>query len=276
MANYLPVSGEFTMLSQSNINMLDLAYTHAQSAKKKTSLEVVFIKLYEKFIQTGKLSALEEKTVKDYLAVYRSEFALLKKRAKLNNQIDENVAASKQSARDNFKAQAICFYDASIRFAQERKKLNNNLVSTLSIYRAFLLGLGVFNSNEVKLVYPHIRIFARGEENKKILGLRLIKHEEMKVSMFFILRKINEKKRIVPVLQVNDVSYFTNYSSKRSKILELLTFHINQLKEDDKNRFLEYKVRYTDLAIADEILSVEQAEHNMEFNEKMIFFPLSF
>ena len=38
----------------------------------------------------------------------------------------------------------------------------------------------------------------------------------------------------------------------------------------------EYKVRYTDLAIADEILSVEQAEHNMEFNEKMIFFPLSF
>ena len=84
----------------------------------------------------------------------------------------------------------------------------------------------------------------------------------------FILRKINEKKRIVPVLQVNDVSYFTNYSSKRSKILELLTFHINQLKEDDKNRFLEYKVRYTDLAIADEILSVEQAEHNMEFNEK--------
>ena len=113
MANYLPVLGEFTMLSQANINMLDLAYTHAQSAKKKTSLEVVFIKLYEKFIQTGKLSALEEKTVKDYLAVYRSEFALLKKRAKLNNQIDENVAASKQSARDNFKAQAICFYDAS-------------------------------------------------------------------------------------------------------------------------------------------------------------------
>ena len=102
------------MLSQANINMLDLAYTHAQSAKKKTSLEVVFIKLYEKFIQTGKLSALEEKRrLKDYLAVYRSEFALLKKRAKLNNQIDENVAASKQSARDNFKAQAICFYDAS-------------------------------------------------------------------------------------------------------------------------------------------------------------------
>ena len=62
---------------------------------------------------------MEEKTVKDYLAVYRSEFALLKKRAKLNNQIDENVAASKQSARDNFKAQAICFYDASLRFAQE-------------------------------------------------------------------------------------------------------------------------------------------------------------
>ena len=110
------------MLSQANINMLDLAYTHAQSAKKKTSLEVVFIKLYEKFIQTGKLSALEEKTVKDYLAVYRSEFALLKKRAKLNNQIDENVAASKQSARDNFKAQAICFYDASLRFAQEKKE----------------------------------------------------------------------------------------------------------------------------------------------------------
>ena len=125
-------------------------------------------------------------------------------------------------------------------------------------------------------MFPHIRIFARGEENKKILGLRLVKHEEMKVSMFFILRKINEKKRIVPVLQVNDVSYFTNYSSKCSKILELLTLHINQLKEDDKNRFLEYKVRYTDLAIADEILSVEQAEHNMEFNEKMIFFPLSF
>ena len=34
---------------------------------------------------------------------------------------------------------------------------------------------------------------------------------------------------------------------------------------------LNTKVRYTDLAIADEILSVEQAEHNMEFNEKMIF-----
>ena len=42
------------------------------------------------------------------------------------------------------------------------------------------------------------------------------------------------KKRIVPVLQVNDVSYFTNYSSKRSKILELLTFHINQLKKMTK------------------------------------------
>ena len=107
---------------------------------------------------------MEEKTVKDYLAVYRSEFALLKKRAKLNNQIDENVAASKQSARDNFKAQAICFYDASLRFAQERKKLNDNSVSTLLIYRAFLVGLGVFNSNEVKLVFPHIRIFARGEK----------------------------------------------------------------------------------------------------------------
>ena len=80
----------------------------------------------------------------------------------------------------------------------------------------------------------------------------------------------------MPVLQVNDVSYFTNYSSKRSKILELLTFHINQLKEDDKNRFLEYKVRYTDLAIADEILSVEQAEHNMEFNEKNDIFPFEF
>ena len=100
------------MLSQANINMLDLAHP-CPICKEKTSLEVVFIKLYEKFIQTGKLSALEEKTVKDYLAVYRSEFALLKKRAKLNNQIDENVAASKQSARDNFKAQAICFYDAS-------------------------------------------------------------------------------------------------------------------------------------------------------------------
>ena len=36
------------MLSQANINMLDLAYTHAQSAKKKTSLEVVFIKLFMK------------------------------------------------------------------------------------------------------------------------------------------------------------------------------------------------------------------------------------
>ena len=65
-----------------------------------------------------------------------------------------------------------------------RKKLNDNSVSTLLIYRAFLVGLGVFNSNEVKLVFPHIRIFARGEENKKILGLRLVKHEEMKVSMF--------------------------------------------------------------------------------------------
>ena len=61
MANYLPVLGEFTMLSQANINMLDLAYTMPNLQKKKTSLEVVFIKLYEKFIQTGKLSALEEK-----------------------------------------------------------------------------------------------------------------------------------------------------------------------------------------------------------------------
>ena len=52
------------MLSQANINMLDLAYTHAQSAKKKTSLEVVFIKLYEKFIQTGKLSALKKRRLK--------------------------------------------------------------------------------------------------------------------------------------------------------------------------------------------------------------------
>ena len=41
------------MLSQANINMLDLAYTHAQSAKKKTSLEVVFIKLYENLYKLG-------------------------------------------------------------------------------------------------------------------------------------------------------------------------------------------------------------------------------
>ena len=77
------------------------------------------------------------------------------------------MAASKQSARDNFKAQAICFYDASLRFAQERKKLNDNSVSTLLIYRAFLVGLGVFNSNEVKVSVPPYPYFCEGEENKK-------------------------------------------------------------------------------------------------------------
>ena len=64
------------------------------------------------------------------------------------------------------KRKLFVFMMLPLRFAQERKKLNDNSVSTLLIYRAFLVGLGVFNSNEVKLVFP-ISVFLRGEKKIK-------------------------------------------------------------------------------------------------------------
>ena len=84
------------MLSSADINALDLAYTHAQSAKKKGALETVFINLYEKYKQGEALDKIEERAVKDYLAVYRSEFALLKKQARMKNNADKIIDQQKK------------------------------------------------------------------------------------------------------------------------------------------------------------------------------------
>lgn len=96
------------MLSSADINALDLAHTHAQSAKKKGALETVFINLYEKYKQGEVLDKVEERAIKDYLAVYRSEFALLKKQAKMKNNadkiIDKQTSAEKKAAEEKLRA----------------------------------------------------------------------------------------------------------------------------------------------------------------------------
>lgn len=96
------------MLSSADINALDLAHTHAQSAKKKGVLETVFINLYEKYKQGEVLDKVEERAIKDYLAVYRSEFALLKKLAKMKNNadkiIDKQTSAEKKAAEEKLRA----------------------------------------------------------------------------------------------------------------------------------------------------------------------------
>lgn len=84
------------MLSSADINALDLAHTHAQSAKKKGVLETVFINLYEKYKQGEVLDKVEERAIKDYLAVYRSEFALLKKQARMKNNADKIIDKQKK------------------------------------------------------------------------------------------------------------------------------------------------------------------------------------
>ena len=50
---------------------------------KKTALETVFIGLFKKYMDGRTLSKLEERAIKDYLRVYRSEFATLKKKLRL-------------------------------------------------------------------------------------------------------------------------------------------------------------------------------------------------
>lgn len=84
------------MLSSADINALHLAHTHAQSAKKKGALETVFINLYEKYKQGEVLDKVEERAIKDYLAVYRSEFALLKKQARMKNNADKIIDKQKK------------------------------------------------------------------------------------------------------------------------------------------------------------------------------------
>lgn len=84
------------MLSSADINALNLAYTHAQSAKKKGALETVFINLYEKYKQGEVLGKIEERAIKDYLSVYRSEFALLKKQARMKNNADKIIDQQKK------------------------------------------------------------------------------------------------------------------------------------------------------------------------------------
>ena len=97
------------MLSSADINALDFAYTHAQSVKKKGALETVFINLYEKCKQGEELDKVEERAVKDYLAVYRSELALLKKQSRMKNNadkiIDKLTSAEKKAAEEKLRAE---------------------------------------------------------------------------------------------------------------------------------------------------------------------------
>ena len=71
------------MFSESDLGTLELAYVHAKAIKKKSALEQTFIILYKKLEEGKSLSKVEERTVRDYLRVYRSEFAAIKKRLKL-------------------------------------------------------------------------------------------------------------------------------------------------------------------------------------------------
>ena len=64
------------------------------------------------------------------------------------------------------KRKLFVFMMLPLRFAQERKKLNDNSVSTFIDLLSIFSWFGVFNSNEVKLVFPH-PYFCEGEENKK-------------------------------------------------------------------------------------------------------------
>ena len=70
------------MLSQADINTMEMAHTHAQ-AVKKDGFGNVFIGLFKKYMDGRTLSKLEERAIKDYLRVYRSEFATLKKKLRL-------------------------------------------------------------------------------------------------------------------------------------------------------------------------------------------------
>ena len=42
------------MLSQADINTMEMAHTHAQAVKKKTALETVFIGLFKKYMDGKK------------------------------------------------------------------------------------------------------------------------------------------------------------------------------------------------------------------------------
>ena len=133
------------MLTQSDINSLDLAHTHAKSVKKKTALEMLFISLYAKYNAGETLSKVEEKTIKDYLAVYRSEFALLKKKAKLKNKIEQTETEKLTLERSKFKKHAISFYDTAMDFTKAKNDLNyKNTLGILTKYRLFLLGMGFY------------------------------------------------------------------------------------------------------------------------------------
>lgn len=96
------------MLSESDLKVIDLAYTHARSVKKKTALEEVFLSLYSKYKTGDDISKIEYRTIKDYLAVYRSELASLKKKAKMKIKadilLDEKKAVEAKQAKEKQKA----------------------------------------------------------------------------------------------------------------------------------------------------------------------------
>ena len=70
------------MLSQADINTMEMAHTHAQ-ARQKRRLWKQFLLVCLKNMDGRTLSKLEERAIKDYLRVYRSEFATLKKKLRL-------------------------------------------------------------------------------------------------------------------------------------------------------------------------------------------------
>lgn len=141
------------MLSSADINALDLAHTHAQSAKKKGVLETVFINLYEKYKQGEVLDKVEERAIKDYLAVYRSEFALLKKQARMKNNADK-IINKQTSAEKKLRAeynQALidlkkCKDDlAAISNELSQEKQSNRLLNEACIRYMFYNGLKYFD-----------------------------------------------------------------------------------------------------------------------------------
>lgn len=218
------------MLSQADINTMEMAHTHAQAVKKKTALETVFIGLFKKYMDGRTLSKLEERAIKDYLRVYRSEFATLKKKAKANASFDKVTQEKTEHSENYYKMQGLVVSKAFGDFSKSANKLRTrDSINLFGVLRLFLLGLGFIKPKDINLVSAGLRIGFT--ENHALYLIERNSNPKWLVLVTFPKTRIGSLYVLIPTIyyysgesKLPTVAYLSNFNTPKQVVLNLIGY----------------------------------------------------
>lgn len=248
------------MFSESDLGTLELAYVHAKAIKKKSALEQTFIILYKKLEEGKSLSKVEERTVRDYLRVYRSEFAAIKKKAQAEANLDKEEQRKKIELHNHLKTQGIVMNEASREFLKEAKRLRElKALSPSMLHRLLLFCLGFIKAKDKKFAASRLN-FKLNDKNFLFLRGDYSNNEENKfISISFLTKKIDEIDVLIPAISLyvgEDRSlvaiYLSNFNTRKQVILNF----IDTLNFKDKALELTVRAKYE--RFSDELMFFEK------------------